>query len=308
MNKTLVLVGKNVDVFFKREIDNVSFCDTYNRKIPFPILRVVRNLNSLVYHALGRWKKSINEYDTIILFDGDASPSLVKWVEKHANKNCRLIFYYRNKVKACRREFSPLVLSNTRYELWSYNIHDCEEFGLKYNNQVLNYEIVDKIAANIKVEEPVWDVVFLGAAKGREEQLADISEYCERNGLSAYIYVVGGQSVKNNKCVDGKLLSYAEYIELVINSRAVLDVVTDRNWGLTLRPIEAFRLNKKLITNYRDIDRYDFYNSDNIFCFDESLDGLSTFLNGGFVHISDSIVDGYDIKEWFKHFGEENKC
>lgn len=60
-------------------------------------------------------------------------------------------------------------------------------------------------------------------------------------------------------------MQYEEYLKVVKRSRAVLDIVKKNNYGLTLRVLEALVAHKKLITNYMDIKKMEFYNESNIF-------------------------------------------
>lgn len=69
----------------------------------------------------------------------------------------------------------------------------------------------------------------------------------------------------HNKCVNNRPMQYEEYLKVVKRSRAVLDIVKKNNYGLTLRVLEALVAHKKLITNYMDIKKMEFYNESNIF-------------------------------------------
>ncbi|BCP64386.1 hypothetical protein SUT503_14440 [Streptococcus parasuis] len=47
-------------------------------------------------------EKNIHEYQTIILFDTESTPCLIKWLATHATKEARLIFYYRNSIESLK--------------------------------------------------------------------------------------------------------------------------------------------------------------------------------------------------------------
>ena len=85
----------------------------------------------------------------------------------------------------------------------------------------------------------------------------------------------------------------------------MLDVVTDMNYGLTLRPLEALYFRKKLVTNFKDIKGENFYSKENIFILgDDDLSILKEFIESPFTEISQKILDQYTSKAWYQKFFE----
>lgn len=70
--------------------------------------------------------------------------------------------------------------------------------------------------------------------------------------------------------------------------------------------LESFRSNvlqKKLITNFKDIKEYDFYKKDNIFIIGEDdLNNIKNFVNTGYVDIPENIIKKYTIDGWIENF------
>ena len=54
--------------------------------------------------------------------------------------------------------------------------------------------------------------------------------------------------------------------------------------GLTLRPLEALKYRRKLVTNYRPIVNENFYHPNNVFLIDDNLnlDGIEEFMSRPF--------------------------
>ena len=59
-------------------------------------------------------------------------------------------------------------------------------------------------------------------------------------------------------------ISYKKNIEILKNSKVVLDINFSEQLGLTLRSIEAIGSETKIITTNKSIINYDFYNKENV--------------------------------------------
>lgn len=300
--KTLILTYGNLDTLshvYDIGIDlfNVEFKRIY-KNWPSFLLKICRN-SFFVYFCMDKWKTNINLYDKIILTDNVATISVVKWFKRnYKNKDGKIIYYYFNTIKSIKNTKSPDILKKYDLELWSYNIHDCKKYNINYNKQVG----IKKLYSINDNNQCKYDIVFLGYTKGRKELLMKINDFCINNNINAFFYIPDCDDFPNNRCKNGKPISYEKYIEIAKNSKSILDIVTSKNYGLTLRPLEALFLNKKLITNYADIKDYDLYN-ENIFILDNNINNLKKFLKESDIICWDSeIVNSYDISEWIKRF------
>lgn len=86
-------------------------------------------------------------------------------------------------------------------------------------------------------------------------------------------------------------------------SRAILDIVKEGQVGITKRPMEAILFNKKLITNNKAIEKYDFYCPENIFILGkDSLNNLKTFIHTPYKTLPKQIVEQYIFENWFDTF------
>lgn len=104
-------------------------------------------------------------------------------------------------------------------------------------------------------------------------------------------------------------MQYEEYLKVVKRSRAVLDIVKRNNYGLTLRVLEALVAHKKLITNYMDIKKMEFYNESNIFLLEgeDKLENLGQFLNKPFFPIAEEIIASYSEQAWIWRFLQDDQ-
>ena len=86
-------------------------------------------------------------------------------------------------------------------------------------------------------------------------------------------------------------------------SKCILDVGNNDNAGLTVRVMESLFLEKKLITNYKNIVKYDFYNKNNIFIIGvDNLEQIKDFINSPYEKIDSEKIKYYDFESWLKRF------
>ena len=103
-----------------------------------------------------------------------------------------------------------------------------------------------------------------------------------------------------------KPLNENQYISLLQNSYAVLDIPHNGQTGLTIRTMEALGAKKKLITTNKDILKYDFYNPNNIFLLDnDNIDEIVDFIKTDYEPLPESIYKKYSIKAWLQSMIEE---
>ena len=96
---------------------------------------------------------------------------------------------------------------------------------------------------------------------------------------------------------------YDQVIQEIRQSRAILDVMQEKQHGITWRPMEAMCFQKKLITTFEEISDYNFYDSRNIFLLGhDDVEGLKDFLKKPYEPIDDSIRQEYVAADWLDSF------
>lgn len=296
-NKTIILKGG--DGFMPFDKSGIAF--SYYSSYWFPI-RVVRKiarklkLNSFYPIFYGQWKKRIKNTDSVIMFDAgiENADNLARYI-KRINPSIRIVFWYWNPVKNNKSPFDSKYID----EVWTYNRFDAKKYNLKYNYQFYPQTLIDRSRDNQQVAS--IDVIFLGADKGRKQVLNKLKACAEKQGLKTNFTIV--ESKKNE-------MEYKSYIDCANDSKCIVDIVPNQFCGLTIRPLEALVMNKKLITNYVDIINYDFYTKENIFIFGkDDISKLSEFVNSPYKRIDKKIVDFYSYENWLKRIerGEDVK-
>lgn len=277
---------KNVDVF--RLYKNLNYVNRLLKKI-FQLL----NLRTIYWYE--NWLKNCSDYKTIIFFaNRDFYPL---YYIKRKNPKAKIIFWYWNPaIKMADPDTVPKELC----EMWSYDPVDCEKYNLKKNTTFYFKDI------KVKETAKEIDLLFLGINKGRQDMLDELNSIMIENNIKTYFHVVPD---KNEKRLDSvKPISYKKYLQLISKSKCILDLVPEDNNGMTLRPMEAIFLKRKLITNDAKIMKEPFYNSSNVFVLGvDNFENLYDFINSDYMEVDHSKVLSFDFENWLnRFFVEEN--
>lgn len=235
----------------------VDFMKWYDDRISPYFAKVIRHLpfisESFLYQK--KWKKDLNIYDWIITFDGSVNKKALYYMKKR-NAAGKMILAFDNRIGKRERELHYCA-DYLQIRQITYSDLDAQKYNIRFVPQFWDYEqCIEKSLVSDPSQEVIWDLVFVGRAKKRLESIKKIEKSAQKAGLKTNFWIV---SDKTGEGVHTQERSYESYLQDVIKSNAVLDVVGENNWGLTWRPMEALFLKKKLITNYSDIKKSDFY-------------------------------------------------
>ena len=147
------------------------------------------------------------------------------------------------------------------------------------------------------------DVFFVGEEKGdRAERITEIKQALDTAGLTYEIHLIP-QKRHGRSGAKASYLPYDEVIERIKSSRAILELISDGQTGITQRPYEALFFKKKLITTSREIMNYDFYHPENVFILGERpVEELPAFLQSPTAPVAPEIIEQYTITHWLKQF------
>lgn len=251
------------------------------------------NFSLSKYWFNNSWLKNIEKYNVIFVNDsGYAFDTVIKIRER--NKNARVIVWYWNSVEYA---VNPSQFNNLDCELWTFDENDAINYDMYLNTQ---FYFNDITLSNNNVNN---DVFFVGAEKKRLSTILEIRAILENNGIKSEFHIVSsGKTQKNNTLYSPKI-SYSEVLEKISRSIAILDVVSEEQAGLTLRPLESIFFQKKLITNDKTIKGRDFYRENNVFILGlDNIDNLYNFIRSPYEPIASEVVNQYDFNSWLNRF------
>lgn len=302
--KRLVLVTKMKNDYFPESCNSCELVSLYKSEaLLHRVFRkvILRFSNPLINVLFSHWIKIAREVDEIIIFDTGNLVQIIKWLrEKFPQK--RIIVWYWNSVAA---SVDPKKIKTDDIEIWSFDWNDCEKYGFKYNTQ---FFIPDNLERIKKSELNTFDVFYVGVDKNRAETLHEFSCIFKKFDISFYFHLVkynNSQNIYGFKYYDS--LSYPEVLQYISDSKVIIDLVADWQEGLTLRPLEALFMKKKLITNMKTIINYDIYNNNNIFIFGEDdIMNIPYFIETPYDETRrDELMDKYSINGWLTRFDKQ---
>lgn len=300
--KILILLGK-IDWLGKtmKQTGLVDVDTVYH-----PVSYFKKRLRTLDYHTsrskvhwYNSWKDQLNQYAVIILFDSFLGSDVAEYIEENA-PHIRLIVFYFNPW------FNNYYLSDEarkKCEIWSFDKKDCKKYNLKYNHQFYFYSL-----QNQGIDDTYSsDLFFIGNDKGRLHQLMKLNKMLEESHLQPLFYVVPDKHIKYNNIEKNFLrregMPYEAVLKYVKNTNCLLEIVQQHQEGLTLRMMEAMFFNKKIITNNKEVQEYDFYDEKNIYIIDNDSRNITEFITKRVETMwNRNTVQKYSFENWLSNF------
>lgn len=163
----------------------------------------------------------------------------------------------------------------------TYDKSDSEKYGFTYINEYYYSDIGSKVSLN---KSPEHDVFFLGRLKnGREQMTLDLYNHLISNDINSDFWIM--KTPSNDKMIqDGKLvippqittydkeMQYIDCLNMLQNSKCIIEIVQENQLAQTLRYFEAVIYNKKLLTNNPNVVNLKYYNPLYIQCFNDIKD------------------------------------
>lgn len=248
----------------------------------------------------GAWKEHVADYDTIILIDEIRGRDVFEYILQQ-NPKCNLCVFIDSPVREGSKK-EPFL-----YKDLSVKFFTCDrKIANKYNIDFMPYfYIFSPIAyeeyGKMVVTAPESDVFFVGEEKGdRAKRIAQIKDILAAANLQYDIHLVPQDRRGKKKSA---YMAYADVIEHVKRSKAVLELISDGQTGITQRPYEALFLRKKLITTSAEIKHYDFYCEENVFILGErDVQELPRFLNAPLKDVDSEVAKKYTLRYWVNSF------
>lgn len=171
---------------------------------------------------------------------------------------------------------------------------------------------------SVKIEPKfLYDISFVGTIHSdRFKILNHLKKECKDKNIKYYFYLffqnknlillkkLIDKNLKGltSKDITNKKLTHKEIEDISNNSKAIIDIQSPNQSGLTMRTFEiALGLRKKLITTNENIKEYDFYNSNNILIVDRKNIKIDyDFFQKKYINLDEEIYKKYTLKNWLK--------
>lgn len=280
-------MGISMDTFFAKKTLFLKIISRIDRKL---------SINSSSFFYKKSWKNALGDYKQVILVAHPDSIGIVSYLNKNF-PDLKVIIWYNNPIKY---EISPKYFLNKNCEVWTFDLTDAKKYNLKYNRQYIDVTPIYKVSSE---NNPIiFDIVFVGQDKGRLNELLELKNTFESNDLTVYYHITESKDSKIGYNYQ-KNINYQSLLRLESQSKVILEILQKGQKGISLRPLEALFLNKKLITNNPEILNEDFYCSENIFIIGvNNKNDLKKFVQTPLKPISPDVILRYSFENWIKNF------
>lgn len=301
--KILLIVNQRGNMYFPlqlKECDIISpFTSDCIMNRFFRKILLGTGVNVLARILFRHMDTLIEKNDLIIVFDTGNADGIIKYIQNRY-KGKRTILWYWNPVK---RTISTKCFKSLNAELWSFDVRDCQKYDLKFNTQ---FYISDNIKRKKSIDINDVDVLFIGKDKNRAEKLIWLENLLKSQNITSLFYVTRPRlkSEISANIAYSPNISYLELMGYIDHTKAILDLVHEKQSGLTLRPLEALFFKKKLITNDLNIQNYDLYNKNNIFIIGvDKEDEIGNFIRSDYDNTNyNELIEKYDLRSWLGRF------
>ena len=298
--KYLIVTEQNNNYFYPYINDsNIDITNVYDLKSPMSdfMMRILRkyNLNHTKYINSNNIGK---KYDMIVYFDISCNYRSLRYL-KGNNNDVRLFLWnivddFIGRLKTENKEANMEYVKACFDKVYSFDKSDCEKYGLEYFPPLYSSQVM------LENLTPKIDIVFLGAEKGRFEELENVYRLFRNYEQHYHIYKKGNRLTNNNGLTtSNEKVSYKKYLEWINETKCILDIPQDGQIGFTIRILEAAFLKKKLITTFSGIKNYLLYNPSNIYIVGEDdPERIEDFILSEYSEVNKEILSYYDCKTW----------
>ena len=258
-NVETISTGSAIRSFLDKKMLGIS------RRLFKPTVRKKDFLGSLICDLEVRNKTLSQEqrYNFLLIESPQAiTPSyVIRLREKYSNSVFSLFLV--NAIKEYPRLLEWIRNVAPFYDLIiTCNKDDASRYGWHYYPDC--YTPVDNLHLN---DDPSIDVVFLGSDKGRAKIAHDVFVYLTSFGLKCDFYILG----KRNPNYEAKgftyltaPMSYVKYLQLVANSRCILEITAHDEQFCTLRTMEAVTYHRNLLATNKNLEKEPFYDPEHM--------------------------------------------
>lgn len=288
-------------------------------KMPHKVLVIPNALKSLFrrvahlgwrFHLYFKWNlygdtfykeiKVIKEEDIVVFFmveNKEPVLNIIKWLHPNTQK----YMWLWNTITGLGDKDANFIKDINIYKSFSIKIatfdrQDSISYHLNFIPQFFN----GALKTDYKSDAPLVDFFFGGMTRdnSRIKKINEIKPILLNFGFICDFLIVDYNF--------SGYISYEEILQRNLQSRCIIDIPRSIQSGLSLRPLEALFLKKKLLTTNKYILEYDFYRKANIFVWGiDNTDDLSDWLNSPYEDVPDSIKQEYDCNVWLNKLLEQ---
>lgn len=253
------------------------------------------------------------KYDVVLLVAGMTCVFNAKMMLKIREKNpqAKFVMYQWDSEK--NLPYSTLIHQYFD-ELYSFDLNDCQSSN-KYKFLPLFYTKMYEEIGKKPIDGYKYDCLYVGTA--HPQKYKDINEMSKAlktlmpnqliyhympSILKFMFHKIFAREFRSARLRDFKTkkLNTKQMMDIISESKCVLDAPQAGQTGLTIRSIECLGAKRKLITSNANIKKYDFYNPINVLVFDGKINPDDVFFKYDYQENDEKIYNKYSLREWLK--------
>ena len=247
------------------------------------------------------------KYDIILVLVGRYLSKKFLFKLKDNNRDSRLILYLWDDIARVENFEEVRDCYDTIY---SFDIEDCRN-----NDKFVFLPLF--FSRNYHLSDRVKKYTVYGSFSehsDRKRIVENVYRQCSQKGFNCHFVFFPGRykyfkdwffNKKLAKKTRGNIsfcfspLSNEKNTENVLFSKALLDIQYPSQNGLTMRTVESIGAGVKIITTNQNIEKYDFYCSQNVLIIDRNKPLIDEeFLTSPYFRLQPEIYEKYSIKTW----------
>jgi len=241
----------------------------------------------------------IKKDDKILLWDFMQYVDIKYIIKVSDSKQCYL-WIWNTITKSQKKEIR--YYRKKGIKLCTFDSQDAKQYDVTLLNQVFR-----NIGETNTIE--YYDFFFIGKDKGRRQFLERLAQTLIQSGYRIKFLLLADKNTvhSSNKYLEflSQPMPYLAILDLIAQSRVIVDITKSNQTGITLRVLEAAFAGKKLLTNNRYVECLDFYDDKNILILDDTMPSfkqLEKLVHSEAPFYDMNILSQYSIEEWIKYF------
>lgn len=242
------------------------------------------------------------EPDVVFVVRGQAFDVATLKYLRGCYPNAKFLFYQWDPL--CGKRISEILkMYDAAYSFDSADVENNPEFHFRPSLYLDEYkDIAEK-------REYKYDVSFVGTLyNNRWPVIKQFMDYFDTHNIKSFFYLympswtlylwdfIRRGTFLSPRKMQFSPMSYLENVDMVKDSKCVLDIVYSKQTGLSMRAFESMAAKRKYITNNADVKKYDFYNESNILVVDlNNLVVPKDFIVSPFEDVDSKILYKYSV-------------
>jgi len=319
--KVLLIAAKlfNYENEIKNELEKLGAKVTFYDQRPsndfFTKVLIRFNFKLLIGKKINHYYKQIIEtnaninYDYIFLVSPESigKNNLLKLKKTQPNSNVIIYMWDSIKNKKQALELLPYADKFFTFDSNDKSINQKIEFlPLFY---IRDYENISDDKDTL-----TYDVAFIGTVHSdRYKIIKQVEEQLKHHNLKTFSYFYSPSKIlfffqklfkKDFRTIQWSDVSFEslnkkDVVEIIKQSKAIVDIQHPLQSGLTMRTIEILGAKRKLLTTNQNIKDYDFFNENNIYIINRNHINLNiNFFIKPYKELNKNLYKKYSITEW----------